>query len=55
MLMIILSRHYCGIFAVLIKKIKVRKTKKVTSKKSSTIYFEESKIIFKDEPDLTVD
>ena len=37
------------------EKIKVRKTKKVTSKKSSAIYLEERKIIFKDEPDLTVD
>jgi hypothetical protein len=37
------------------EKIKVRKTKKVASKKSSAIYFEESKIKFTDEPDLTVD
>jgi hypothetical protein len=36
------------------KKLKERKIKQ-SQKKSSAIYFEEKEIVFKDEPDLTVD
>lgn len=36
------------------KKVKERKLKQV-KKKSSAIYLEEKEIVFKEEPDLTVD
>lgn len=36
------------------KKVKERKIKQVR-KKSSAIYFEEKEIVFKEEPDLTID